>query len=117
MATATGPGHRLWEVKFGTHRIRGTKGGKAIELRAQHCLVVVAERALARQRQVEGVEDPGRLAALRQTLVDLLQHLKLGVQQDGMRIELEGDPILDRGGVAERADDDVGELVAVDVAR
>jgi hypothetical protein len=27
LATASGPGHRLWEVKFGTHRIGGSKGG------------------------------------------------------------------------------------------
>jgi hypothetical protein len=27
MATASGPGHRLWEVKFGTHSVAGTKGG------------------------------------------------------------------------------------------
>jgi hypothetical protein len=30
LATASGPGHRLWEVKFGTHQISGTKGGHAV---------------------------------------------------------------------------------------
>ncbi|MGH2407378.1 MAG: hypothetical protein ACRDF7_04760 [Candidatus Limnocylindrales bacterium] len=30
VATASGPGHRLWEVKFGTHDRPGAKGGKAI---------------------------------------------------------------------------------------
>ena len=30
LATASGPGHRLWEVKFGTHRVAGTKGGQRI---------------------------------------------------------------------------------------
>jgi hypothetical protein len=29
LATARGPGHRLWEVKFGTHATGGRKGGKA----------------------------------------------------------------------------------------
>jgi len=28
LATASGPGHRLWEVKFGSHQIAGTKGGQ-----------------------------------------------------------------------------------------
>lgn len=28
--TATGPTHRLWEVKFGSHPVAATKGGVAI---------------------------------------------------------------------------------------
>ncbi|HEX5590532.1 MAG TPA: hypothetical protein VFX65_09610 [Candidatus Limnocylindrales bacterium] len=30
LTTASGPGHRLWEVKFGTHQIAGTKGGQKV---------------------------------------------------------------------------------------
>jgi hypothetical protein len=31
LATATGPGHRLWEVKFGTHPVRATRGGHQVK--------------------------------------------------------------------------------------
>lgn len=34
LATAVGPTHRLWEVKFGTHPVGGTKGGRQIALGA-----------------------------------------------------------------------------------
>ena len=34
LATAVGPTHRLWEVKFGTHPVGGTKGGQPITLGA-----------------------------------------------------------------------------------
>jgi hypothetical protein len=30
LATASGPTHRLWEVKFGTHSVAGTKDGQAV---------------------------------------------------------------------------------------
>jgi hypothetical protein len=30
LATASGPGHRLWEVKFGTHDHAGAKGGQKV---------------------------------------------------------------------------------------
>jgi hypothetical protein len=30
LATASGPGHRLWEVKFGTHAAAGRKGGNRV---------------------------------------------------------------------------------------
>ena len=31
LATATGPGHRLWEVKFGTHPVRAMRGGQQVK--------------------------------------------------------------------------------------
>lgn len=34
LATAVGPTYRLWEVKFGTHPVAGTKGGHAIAVGA-----------------------------------------------------------------------------------
>ena len=34
LATAIGPTYRLWEVKFGTHPVAGTKGGHAIAVGA-----------------------------------------------------------------------------------
>jgi hypothetical protein len=30
LATASGPGHRLWEVKFGSHPVEAKKGGKPV---------------------------------------------------------------------------------------
>jgi hypothetical protein len=34
LATASGPGHRLWEVKFGQHPAEGTKGGKPVGVKS-----------------------------------------------------------------------------------
>jgi hypothetical protein len=34
IATANGPGHKLWEVKFGQHPAEGTKGGKPVGIKS-----------------------------------------------------------------------------------
>jgi hypothetical protein len=34
LATASGPGHRLWEVKFGSHPAEAKKGGKPVGVRS-----------------------------------------------------------------------------------
>ena len=34
LATATGPGHRLWEVKFGQHPVEAKKGGKPVGVKS-----------------------------------------------------------------------------------
>jgi hypothetical protein len=34
LATASGPGHRLWEVKFGQHPVEATKGGKPVGVKS-----------------------------------------------------------------------------------
>jgi hypothetical protein len=34
LATASGPGYRLWEVKFGQHPVEATKGGKPVGVKS-----------------------------------------------------------------------------------
>ncbi len=34
LTTASGPGHRLWEVKFGQHPVEATKGGKPVGVKS-----------------------------------------------------------------------------------
>jgi len=34
LATASGPGHRLWEVKFGQHPVEATKGGRPVGVKS-----------------------------------------------------------------------------------
>ncbi len=70
MATASGPGHRLWEVKFGTHTVAGTKGGKPIkpgvpmswtmeEIKAGQMEVVLPDGKIHVVRWEDGQAAPG----------------------------------------------------------
>ncbi len=60
LATASGPGHRLWEIKFGTHAFAGKKGGKPISSGAPMSWTM--EEILAGQMEV--VADDGSIAVV-----------------------------------------------------
>ena len=68
--TATGPTHRLWEVKFGSHPVASTKGGVAIgagspmswtleEVRAGQMEVTLADGSLRVYTWEEASHEPG----------------------------------------------------------
>lgn len=70
LATASGPGHRLWEVKFGTHQIAGTKGGNAIsvgapmswtleEIRAGQMELILEDGSIAVHTWADASKEPG----------------------------------------------------------
>lgn len=70
MATAGGPGHRLWEVKFGQHPVEATKGGKPVgvkspmswtidEIRAGQMEVTLMDGAAAVYTWADATRDPG----------------------------------------------------------
>jgi hypothetical protein len=70
LATATGPGYRLWEVKFGNHRFAATKGGRPIgvgapmswtleEVRAGQMEVTLADGSLRALTWQDAARDPG----------------------------------------------------------
>ena len=70
LATAVGPTHRLWEVKFGTHPASGTKGGKPIaigapmswtleEIRAGQMEVTKTDGSLHVYKWQDGALEPG----------------------------------------------------------
>jgi len=60
LATASGPGHRLWEVKFGTHRLAGRKGGKPVAAGAPMSWTLEEVQA----GQMELVLDDGSIQAV-----------------------------------------------------
>jgi hypothetical protein len=68
--TASGPTHRLWEVKFGTHPVAATKGGGAVsvgapmswtleEIRAGQMEVTLADRSIRVYTWEEASHEPG----------------------------------------------------------
>lgn len=70
LATASGPTHRLWEVKFGTHPAAGIKGGKPIaggapmswtleEVRAGQMEVTLADGSLRAYTWQDATAEPG----------------------------------------------------------
>ena len=70
LATASGPGHRLWEVKFGQHPAEGTKGGKPVgvkspmswtpdEIRADRMEVQLTDGSTAVYTWADATRDPG----------------------------------------------------------
>jgi hypothetical protein len=70
LATASGPGHRLWEVKFGQHPCEGTKGGKPVgvkspmswtidEIRAGKMEVTLTDGSTAVYTWADATLDPG----------------------------------------------------------
>jgi len=70
LATASGPGHRLWEVRFGTHDRKGTKGGRPIavgspmswtieEVRAGQMELILEDGSIHVVRWSDGALDPG----------------------------------------------------------
>ena len=70
LATASGPGHRLWEVKFGTHHVAGTKGGQRItkgspmswtleEIRAGQMELILEDGSMAVVTWADGEAEPG----------------------------------------------------------
>jgi hypothetical protein len=70
LATASGPGHRLWEVKFGTHERAGSKGGKSIakgapmswaidEIRAGQMELTLPDGSLAAVTWADAAREPG----------------------------------------------------------
>jgi hypothetical protein len=70
LATASGPGHRLWEVKFGQHPCEGTKGGKPVgvkspmswtidEIRAGKMEVTLIDGSTAVYTWADATRDPG----------------------------------------------------------
>ena len=70
LATASGPGHRLWEVKFGQHPCEGTKGGKPVgvkspmswtidEIRAGKMEVTLTDGSTAVYTWADATRDPG----------------------------------------------------------
>jgi hypothetical protein len=70
LATASGPGHRLWEVKFGSHKVAGTKGGSLVgagaamswtleEVRAGQMEVILTDGSIAVHTWEEASHDPG----------------------------------------------------------
>ena len=70
LATASGPGHRLWEVKFGQHPVEATKGGKPVgvkspmswtldEVRAGQMEVKLMDGATAVYSWADATHDPG----------------------------------------------------------
>jgi len=70
LAPASGPTHRLWEVKFGSHQIPATKGGAAVavgspmswtieEVRAGQMEVILADGSLRVLTWDDASHDPG----------------------------------------------------------
>jgi hypothetical protein len=70
LATASGPNHRLWDVKFGQHPAEGTKGGKPVgvrspmawtpdELRAGQMEVELTDGSKAVYTWADAARDPG----------------------------------------------------------
>jgi hypothetical protein len=70
LATASGPGHRLWEVKFGQHPVEATKGGNPVgvkspmswtidEIRAGQMEVTLMDGAAAVYTWADATRDPG----------------------------------------------------------
>ena len=70
LATASGPGHRLWEVKFGPHPVAATKGGKPVgvkspmswtleEVRAGQMEVTLPDGSNAVYTWADATRDPG----------------------------------------------------------
>jgi hypothetical protein len=70
LATAVGPGHRLWEVKLGSHPVAATKGGSPVgagspmswtleEVRAGQMEVVLPDGSLRLYTWAEAAQDPG----------------------------------------------------------
>ncbi len=70
LATASGPNHRLWEVKFGQHPVEATKGGKPVgvkspmswtpdEVRAGHMEVELMDGSKAVYTWADATRDPG----------------------------------------------------------
>lgn len=70
LATAVGPTHRLWEVKFGTHPVAATKGGSPVgagsgmswtigEVKAGQMEVTLADGSIRVYTWEEASHDPG----------------------------------------------------------
>jgi hypothetical protein len=70
LATASGPGHRLWEVKFGQHPVEAKKGGKPVgvkspmswtidEIRAGQMEVELMDGSRAAYTWADATRDPG----------------------------------------------------------
>jgi hypothetical protein len=70
LATATGPGHKLWEVKFGQHPVEAKKGGKPVgvkspmswtpdEVRAGQMEVELLDGSKAVYTWADATRDPG----------------------------------------------------------
>jgi hypothetical protein len=70
LATASGPGYRLWEVKFGSHPFAATKGGQAVgvgapmswtleEVRAGQMEVTLADGSLRALTWADAAHEPG----------------------------------------------------------
>jgi hypothetical protein len=70
LATASGPGHRLWEVKFGQHPVEAKKGGKPVgvkspmswtldEIRAGQMEVELMDGSNAVYSWADATRDPG----------------------------------------------------------
>ncbi len=70
LATASGPGHRLWEVKFGSHPAAGMKGGNAVsvgspmswtleEIRAGQLEVILPDGSIAVHTWADASKEPG----------------------------------------------------------
>ncbi len=70
LATASGPGHRLFEVKFGTHDVAGTKGGNAVgigapmswtleEIRAGQMEIILEDGSIAVRTWADASKEPG----------------------------------------------------------
>jgi hypothetical protein len=70
LATASGPGHRLWEVKFGQHPVEAKKGGKPVgvkspmswtlgEIRAGQMEVELMDGSKAVYTWADATRDPG----------------------------------------------------------
>jgi hypothetical protein len=70
LATASGPGHRLWEVKFGQHPVEAKKGGKPVgvkspmswtldEIRAGQMEVELMDGSNAIYSWADATRDPG----------------------------------------------------------
>ena len=70
LATASGPGHKLWEVKFGQHSVEAKKGGKPVgvkspmswtpdEVRAGQMEVELLDGSKAVYTWADATRDPG----------------------------------------------------------
>jgi hypothetical protein len=70
LATTSGPGHRLWEVKFGQHPVEAKKGGKPVgvkspmswtpeEVKAGRMEVELLDGSKAVYTWADATEDPG----------------------------------------------------------
>jgi hypothetical protein len=70
LATASGPGHRLWEVKFGSHPVAAMKGGQPVgartpmswtleEIRAGQMEVILPDGSIRAYSWEDASRDPG----------------------------------------------------------